>query len=141
MIRVIAVSVMPPMKPASAPSSRPITSEIAVAENPIRSETRDWDDSRQHESAVVGALTANAADAHQSGYQAVGNAAETPHPRSAACREWRQHEFARERLPGPTFRLDDRQHGRQRLAAGQRLGRHRYVVERSSAWLVGYRRP
>jgi IS5 family transposase len=29
---------------------------------------------------------------------------------------------------------------RRGVESGQRLGRHRYVVERSLAWLVGYRR-
>jgi transposase len=29
---------------------------------------------------------------------------------------------------------------RRGIESGQRLGRHRYVVERSLAWLVGYRR-
>jgi transposase len=35
---------------------------------------------------------------------------------------------------------DHAQVARRGVESSQRLGRHRYVVERSLAWLVGYRR-
>jgi hypothetical protein len=39
-IRMMIVSIPPPKKPEIAPSSRPRTSEMAVARKPIRSDTR-----------------------------------------------------------------------------------------------------
>ena len=38
--RVMTVSVMPPKKPANAPNSRPMMTEMAVAVKPMRSDTR-----------------------------------------------------------------------------------------------------
>jgi hypothetical protein len=49
------------------------------------------------------------------------------------------------RLPAlPSGAAPARHHAqdpRRGIEPSQRLGRHRYVVERSLAWLVGYRRP
>ena len=70
-----------------------------------------------------------------------GHAAAPPHPASGppSCTWPKAYDYPRCRQAlrrrGITPRI-----ARRGIESTQRLGRHRFVVERSLAWLVGYRR-